>query len=251
MATNEIAQHILRISDIDKEPQEMLTPIHGYDQMPLMSLEEAVQPLVPILPTIQDYAYVAKEKCKKPVDGLTQDESASIMLYSMGWGPLEQYLYAALNAALRSADRQNLSSWYLYLKLIFTALSRLPSQHRFVYRGIKIDLSDHYRKGETIVWWGFSSCTISIDVLQSELFLGKTEARTMFTIKCNSGKDIHDHSFFPNEDEILLLAASQFKVVGCLDQGHGLHVIQLKEIESSVPLIQPVTLAAHSNKASS
>ncbi|CAF3330616.1 unnamed protein product [Rotaria sp. Silwood2] len=181
----------------------MLTPIHGYDQMPLMSLKEAVQPLVPILPTMQDYAYVAKEKYKKPVDGLTQDESASIMLYSMGWEPLEQYLYVALNAALRSADRQNLSSY----------------------------LSDHYRKGETIVWWGFSSCTISIDVLQSELFLGKTEARTMFTIECNSGKDIHDHSFFPNEDEILLLAAIQFKVVGCLDQGHGLHVIQLKEIE--------------------
>ncbi|CAF4339582.1 unnamed protein product, partial [Rotaria sordida] len=153
---------------------------------------------------VQDYAYMAKEKCKKPEDGLTQDESASIMLYSMGWEPLEQCLYFALNAALRSADRQNLDPWYLYLKLIQTALSRLQSQHRFVYRGVKTDLSDRYRKGEKIVWWGFSSCTISIDVLQSELFLGKTETRTMFTIECNSGKDIRNHSFFPHEDEILL-----------------------------------------------
>ncbi|CAF1658650.1 unnamed protein product [Rotaria sp. Silwood1] len=108
MATDEITQRILCISDIDKEPEEILAPIHGYDQMLLMSLEEAVQPLVPILPAVQDYAYMAKEKYKKPEDGLTQDESASIMLYSMGWEPLEQCLYFALNAALRSTDRQKL-----------------------------------------------------------------------------------------------------------------------------------------------
>ncbi|CAF4900171.1 unnamed protein product, partial [Rotaria socialis] len=48
----------------------------------------------------------------------------------------------------------------------------------------------------------------------------------MFTIECESGKDIRNHSFFPSEDEILLLAATQFKVIGCLDQG-DLHVIQL------------------------
>ncbi|CAF4918695.1 unnamed protein product, partial [Rotaria magnacalcarata] len=75
---------------------------------------------------------MAKEKCKKPADGLTHDESASIMLYSMGWEPIEQCLYFALNAALRSEDRGNLDPWYLYLKLILTALSRLPTQHRFV-----------------------------------------------------------------------------------------------------------------------
>ncbi|CAF4670888.1 unnamed protein product [Rotaria sp. Silwood1] len=73
----------------------------------------------------------------------------------------------------------------------------------------------------------------------------------MFTIECNSGKDIRNYSFFPNEDEILLPAATQFKVVGCLDQGPTLRVIQLKEIESSIPLIQPVALVAHLNAASS
>ncbi|CAM4819388.1 unnamed protein product [Rotaria magnacalcarata] len=251
MATDDMKQRILRISDVDKEPQQMLMPIQGYNQMPLMSLEEAVQPLVPILPAVQDYAYMAKEKCKKPADGLTHDESASIMLYSMGWEPIEQCLYFALNAALRSEDRGNLDPWYLYLKLILTALSRLPTQHRFVYRGVKLDLSEQYRKGETIVWWGFSSCTDSMDVLQCELFMGKTEERTMFTIECNSGKNIRNHSFFPHEDEVLLIAATQFKVVASLDQGHGLHMIQLKEIDSPVPLIQSVTPSALMNEASS
>ncbi|CAF4849522.1 unnamed protein product, partial [Rotaria socialis] len=54
MATDDTKQRILRISDVDKEPQQMLMPIQGYNQMPLMSLEEAVQPLVPILPAVQD-----------------------------------------------------------------------------------------------------------------------------------------------------------------------------------------------------
>ncbi|CAF4520010.1 unnamed protein product, partial [Rotaria sp. Silwood2] len=101
MARDELEQRIWRISDIDKEPQQMLTPIHGHEQIPLMSLEETLQPLVPILIAVQDYAHIAKEKCKKPVDGLTPDESASIMLYTMGWQPIEQCLFFVLNAAIR------------------------------------------------------------------------------------------------------------------------------------------------------
>ena len=51
-------QRYVRISDIPKEPQKMLMPIRGYNEMPLVSLEQAVEPLVSILPEIQDYVYV-------------------------------------------------------------------------------------------------------------------------------------------------------------------------------------------------
>ena len=79
------AQLILRLSDIDKEPLKMLLPISGHENMPLVPLEVAVGPLVSFLPAVQSYAYSAKQGCKKsPADGLTIDESASIMLYSMG-----------------------------------------------------------------------------------------------------------------------------------------------------------------------
>jgi hypothetical protein len=101
-----------------------------------------------------------------------------------------------------------------------------------------------YPKGKSFVWWGFSSCTTSIDVLQSELFFGTTTARTMFTIECDSGKDIRKHSYFPREDEILLLAATQFKVVACLNHGHGLHMIQLEETKPPFPLRQPALTAS-------
>jgi hypothetical protein len=244
------AQRILRFSDIAKEPLEILLPIGGYEDMPIVSLEIAVEPLVSFLPSIQSYAYVAKQRSKNtPPDDLTIDESASIMLYSMGWKPLDKCLYVALNAALRSKDRDELEPWFLYLKLFLTAISRLPSTPRHVYRGVKLDLSAKYRIGQTIVWWGFSSCTTSINVLQSELFLGKTGTRTMFNIDCDSGKDIREHSYYQSEDEILLLAATQFKVIGCLDIGNGFHQIQLKETKPPFPLLHPVLLSSNLKKS--
>jgi len=242
-------QRILRFSDIAKEPLAILMPIGGYEDMPIVPLEIAVEPLVSFLPSVESYVYVAKQRCKDPpADGLTIDESASIMLYSMGWKPLDKCLYVALNATLRSTDRDKLEPWFLYLKLFLTALSRLPSTPRHVYRGVKLDLSAQYQTGQTIVWWGFSSCTTSINVLQSELFLGKTGTRTMFSIDCESGKDIRKHSYYPSEDEILLLAATQFKVIGCLDIGNGFHQIQLKETKPPFPLLYPIFLSSNSNK---
>ncbi|CAF4806046.1 unnamed protein product, partial [Rotaria magnacalcarata] len=42
------------------------------------------------------------------------------------------------------------------------------------------------------------------------------------------------------EDEILLPAARQFKVVACLSQGKDLYMVQLKEIQPQFPLIELV-----------
>ncbi|CAF3992064.1 unnamed protein product [Adineta steineri] len=234
-------QQYTRVSDIVKEPQKMLMPIRGYEKMPIVSLEEAVTPLISILPEIQDYAYVAKQRCKVvPPDGLTQDESASIMLYSMEWKPHGECLYFAINATLRTEDRRKLERWFSYLKLILTALEKLPSTRRHVFRGVNLDLSNQYTKGKKFVWWGFSSCTTSIEVLENEQFLDKTGERTMFTIECDSGKDISRHSYFQSEEEVLLLAARQFLVVGCLQPAPGLHMIQLKETKPAITLLQPV-----------
>ena len=71
----------------------------------------------------------------------------------------------------------------------------------------------------------------------------------MFTIECNSGKDIRKHSYFSLEDEILLLAATQFKVIACLNQGNDLHTIQLQEMQLLYPLLHPVLLSSQSNKS--
>jgi hypothetical protein len=77
--------------------------------------------------------------------------------------------------------------------------------------------------------------------------LGKTGIRTRFDIECETARDIHKYSDFPTEDELLLLAATPFKVTGCLDQG-DLHIIHLKEICSPYPLLIPVPIIAQASK---
>ena len=180
-----------------------------------------------------------KEKCNKPKDGLTPNESGAIMLYTLEWTSRDKSFYRILNKQLQSEDDDKIKPWSLYLKLFIMSLEKLPAQTQTIYRGIKRNMSDQYPQGKEFVWWAFSSCTTSIHVLQSEQFLGKTGDRTLFTIDCESGKDIRNHSFFSTEDEMLLIAARKFQVVSSLDSGNGLFIIQLQEIESDYPLLGP------------
>ncbi len=69
--------------------------------------------------------------------------------------------------------------------------------------------------------------------------MGTSETRTMFVVRCESGRDIHNHSYFPSEKEVLLLAGTQFKVIGCLNQ-NDLQIIALEEIQPSEPPLRPV-----------
>jgi hypothetical protein len=240
-------QHNQRISDFVAEPRRMLMPIQGYEKKPLVTLEEAVEPIVSLVPDVKKMAHFAKMNCKDPpADNLSIDESASIILYSMEWQPSEESFYFVLNSTLRSENRKQLIPWFLYLKLVLTAFARLPSSHRFVYRGIKRDMRKEYPIGSTAIWWGFSSCTSTMGVLSNEQFLGSTGTRTLFTIECATGKDIQKHSSFQSEDEILLLPGRQFKVVSCLDESGGLYMIQLQETEPVYPLLEPVSQVTQS-----
>ncbi|CAF1330443.1 unnamed protein product [Rotaria sordida] len=54
--------------------------------------------------------------------------------------------------------------------------------------------------------------------------------RTLFTIECETGKDISRHTFSDEHDDILLIPGRQFEVVACLDPGDGLRMIQIKEV---------------------
>jgi hypothetical protein len=239
----------LRVTDVVQEIQEEPMKIDDFATKPLVTLEQAVKPLVPILLGIQSIAHTAMGQCTNPADGLTSDESASIRLYSMGAKSASRSFYNVLNTTLRSADSKKYEPWLLFMKLIITALSRLPATgKRVVYRGIKANLSAQYPKGKTIVWSAFSSCTCTMDVLESELFLGKRGARTWFTIECESARDIRKHSYFPSEDELLLLPGTQFQVISSFDHGHGLHVIQLKEIGQSSTFLKYISAISDSVK---
>ena len=231
----------LRFSDADEEPRRRLPPIKGYENMPVVSLEEATTPLVEFVPEIEHMVWTVKDDRTEPKTGLTSDELASIRLYSMDWEPSDKSFYATLNKTLRAENRQQLKPWFLYLRLVLTALTQLPSSRLTVFRGVKMDLRADYPEGLTFIWWGFTSCTSTVKVLENDQFLGKKGIRTLFTIECHTGKDIRKYSFYHGEDEILLLPGRQFKVISCLDSGNSLYMIHLKEIEPPFPLLAPIT----------
>lgn len=104
-----------------------LLPISGYEKEPLVPLRLACQPLKGILnDELDKFMKQALDNCKTPKDGLTQDESASIYLYTTEWTIREKSLYYVLNATLRDENRDKLRPWQSYLKLFLTAFYKLP-----------------------------------------------------------------------------------------------------------------------------
>ena len=126
-------------------------------------------------------------------------------------------------------------SWFLHIRL---------SKHTLVWRGVREDLSALYPKGKEFAWWALSSCTASVSVLESPNYLGKTGTRTIFSIQSNSGKHIGAHSYFENEDEILLPPGIYLKVIDRLNPAEGLCIIHLQEISPPHPLlVEPFDLS--------
>jgi len=232
-----------RFSDVAGEPCIMLPPIEGFGNKPLVSLAEAVEPLISIVRDVKTKASIAIESAKNPSDDLSIDESASIALYTMEWEPYTDSLYYILNTALRSEDRERLKPWFLYLKLLLTALSRLPSVRLAVYRGLKLDTQvefEKYQEGKDVIWWGFSSCTMNKNISQKKHFLGPTGIRTVFSIECLNGKAIGAHAYNKNDQEVLLLPATRLEVIRRDDQRDDIHKIYMKEVETQSGLLESV-----------
>src|ERR1700722_10449247 len=122
MANMEDNNTIRRFLDAGEEPNQALLPIKGYEKEPLVSLEEAVQPIHKLLNDLDTMVDTAKWNSSKPSDGLTPDESAAIHLYTIQWVEPDVSLYTLLNRTLRSERREPLQPWFRYLKLILTAL---------------------------------------------------------------------------------------------------------------------------------
>ena len=89
-------------------------------------------------------------------------------------------LYAHLNRTLKLIDRTKLRPWFRYLKLFLTALAKLPCAPRqTVWRGVRKIIVLIIHPGAEVTWWAFSSCTTSLSVLESDLYLGNVGTRTL------------------------------------------------------------------------
>jgi hypothetical protein len=233
MAENIVVDRFL---DAGEEPVETLTPIVGYETVDLVSLEDAVKPLAPFLNNLDAMVQTALRNSRQPADGLTQDESAAIRLYTIQWPKPYPSLYTLLNQRLRCQDRDTLVDWYLYLKLFLTALYKLPPvNNRIIWRGICGNVSDQYDRDQ--IWWGTSSCTENIHVLGK--FVGVEGVRTLFIIECMKGKAIRSHSQYKLENEILLMPGTYLQVVDKWTASHDVHIVHLRETIPPYQIITP------------
>jgi hypothetical protein len=100
-----------------------------YEKQPLVSLEQAVKPIIPFIPDLGEMVWTVEQNCQHPHDHLSTDESASIMLNTLEWMPRESSFYFILNNTLRSQNRNELLPWFLYLRLFISALSSFHQQN--------------------------------------------------------------------------------------------------------------------------
>lgn len=216
---------LTRFADVEFDSKP-LAPIYGYWSHPLVSLDEALKPISPLIPQLDRYVKTAKGHCIYPSDhGLTRDESAALYLYTMEWG--KESFYRVLNRALRSEDRSSLKPWFAFLKLFDTALGKLPNVRKVIWRGVRNDISKKFKNDQEYTWWSVNSCSASVHVVKN--FLANNS--TLFLIEAENGKDISNLTNYPNEDEVLLGPGTKLRVVGdALDHAGGLHVVHLREV---------------------
>ena len=243
-----------RLVDAEDEPIKELPPIKGYETLPLVSLEKAVEPLLFVVQDVR--AKVSKirminreapdAQLHSGSNGLTMDESAALQLFIME--DEQNDLYSSLNSALRSESRMTLRPWFPYLRLLLTASFKLPSRECVVWRAVRGDVSQQYIVGESRIWWGFSSCTSNTQLL--ERCSKQIEAVTTFSIECIKGKCIRAFAADKDEYEILLMPGTYLKVLEKFNLSNASWIIYLREEIAPQLLLAPPFTQMSSNHRS-
>ncbi|CAF0744039.1 unnamed protein product [Adineta steineri] len=224
-----------RFTDIESTSKR-LPPVYGYLADQLLPLKEAIKPILSQIDQLEDFSTLARNKCHFPSEhGLTRDESAAIYLYTMEWGG--NSFYQVINRALRAEDRSSLEPWFAYLKLFDSAVQKLPTLRKNLWRGVPEDITRLFKKGDEFIWWTISSCSTSLSTIQH--FLGSKS--TVFLIEAINGKDISKYTNFPAETEVVLCPGTRLRVKGDPLDHSPMHLIHLEEITCDHKEEQPFT----------
>jgi len=165
---------------------------------------------------------LAKKQAGKPTEKMGSEMYASILLYTAN------AIYKDLNKCLRDEDRAKVSRYFSYLRLLFEACNRLPQTKKTLWRGIGVDLSETYKVGSKIIWWGVSSCTSEKKVAE-DFMNGCGDKATFLTVETKTATDISELSFYQNEAESILLPGTQLEVLSSETKGNKSY-ISLREV---------------------
>jgi hypothetical protein len=239
----------IRFVDVDPdEDLENESPVYGVQDAEDMPLEEACTVAKAACGQLATWnlelALAAAARAVKRLEKngelapLLRDEARAVHVYTQ-----DSLFYKELNKRLRLRDRESLKPFFPYLKQFLNGLHRLAPEDDTVYRGVRLDLSAKYGKGNDLVWWAFSSATSTAEVLNNDTFLGPVGDRTLFSIKVHRCVNVRRYSAIGNEDERLILPGTAFHVKSHLALGNGLTMIQLEEDRECPPLIDGFTFS--------
>ncbi|MEV8515792.1 ADP-ribosyltransferase domain-containing protein [Dactylosporangium sp. NPDC051484] len=205
-----------------------LPAITGVFDTPLLDFREAIAPAAKLLAGLDWHVETSHEFGRRQADGsssggLTSDEVAALYLYTC-----ESAFYRQINATLRNPDRGRVVPYLPYLRLLFSAVSRLPARTEPLWRGVSLDLRPQYPLGQTVTWWGVSSCTSKLSVAKA--FLGSRGKRTLFEVRPVRAVGIRSFSAFTGEEEFILAPGTQLKVTDVTSERGGLCTVRLTEL---------------------
>ncbi|MFI0924671.1 ADP-ribosyltransferase domain-containing protein [Streptomyces sp. NPDC021012] len=229
-STMELHQLYLERLTSVKDEGLVLPPITGVFDTPLLDFRKAVEPVTRVLGNLDRYiersSRFAETKAAQPEisGGLSADAISALYLYTC-----ESAFYREINAVLRSPDRERLTPYLPYLRLLFSAVAGLPAQTRPLWRGVALDLRSQYPLGRTVTWWGISSCTSEQGVARG--FLGSRGRRTLFEVTPARAVGIRRFSAFTGEEEYILTPGTQLKVTEVTTERGGLCTVRLTELE--------------------
>jgi uracil DNA glycosylase len=226
-STMELHQlYLERLASV-KDEGLVLPAITGVFDTPLMNFREAIAPVTKVLSGLDWYVTESHEfatrRAEETTVGLSADEIAALYLYTC-----ESAFYRQLNATLRDPDRSKVVPYLPYLRLLFSAVSRLPVRTEPLWRGVSLDLRSQYPVGRTVTWWGVSSCTSKLSVAKA--FLGRRGRRTLFEVRPVRAVGIRQFSAFTDEEEYILAPGTQLTVTDVLTERGGLCTVRLTEL---------------------
>ena len=234
-AEDDATLSILSTRIMDVELEDCMYPIHGLNEAPLLSLEDALKYASDRSAKLSELDLSTAVYCAdmhasnlvdEPGELLTRDEIAAIHLYTQ-----DTPFYTLLNGCLRERNRELIKPFIPLIKLILTGLYKLPIiSGGVVFRGVKGDISAAFKPTKIKMWWAFTSTTTQLSVLSNDLFLGKLGHRTQMFIHLSTGFDIHRYSAIDSEQEVLLPPGSAFRVDSSLSPAEGLFQVQMTQL---------------------
>jgi hypothetical protein len=147
---------------------------------------------------------------------ITEMEAQALSVYTTDardhGGLREHSIFFVYNSAIRSANPQDVELWSEFSLLFCTALEKLPSELKTVFRGLDVPMTQlsHQYVANSTVWLNSMTSTTTDKAKTLLQFGGGASGRpgTLLQINAVDAKDISDFSKYKTENEYVVPANS-------------------------------------------